>query len=396
MNDSRPKLSILTWLLSNEYRPHALLQLLWPRTHPPLIAARRNSMVLSRVRALAGVFAILTTLWIPIDLLTLPAHVASVLMVMRIAASGALFYLMALTRRRASLWRLYRSLALLYFIPTVFYFTSLMLLRSPGLGPYAHIALEVYWVLPVVAMAGLGIFPLTIAESAAFSIPIIVGELIALYAHLGVFFPGGIIDATWLMILMGGIAVFVGMSQLSFAIVLVGQSVNDVLTGCYTRRSVSELLDLHFRVSSRVGYPLAVAFLDLDHFKNINDQFGHEVGDHVLASAAQGIQAALHGTECAGRWGGEEFVIVFPGKSAPEAIGSIQQIRSTGLARCPGPRAVTVSVGVAERTVDHCADWSSLVRTADERMYAAKKAGRDRVCGPAEARTVCQPITCQA
>lgn len=393
---SRVSVYLLNWLLSNEYRPGRLRQLLWPLAYPPLVATRRNVLILSRIRALASVFGVLTVLWIPLELLILPAHVADVLLLMRIGACAAFFYLVALTHRRPSLPLSYLCLAVLYAIPTAFYFASLILLRTPGLGPYARIALEVYWALPVVAMAGLGIFPLTIVESVAFGMPIIFGEVFALEAHLGVFFPGGVVDAAWMMILMSGIAVFVGVSQLSFAIVLVGQSLNDALTGCYSRESVSELLDLHFKVSSQVGSPLAVAFLDLDHFKEINDRFGHDVGDQVLAAAAQSIQANLRGAECAGRWGGEEFLIIFPGKTAAEAIQSIQQIRSTGLGRGPGGRVVTVSVGVAERIADHCGDWGALVRTADQRMYAVKRAGRDRVRGPDESGIMPRRIVCES
>lgn len=385
---SRVSAYLLNWLLSNEYRPGRLRHLLWPHAHPALIAIRRNALILSRIRALASVFAVLTVLWIPLDLLTLPAHVAAILAVIRVLACAAFFSLVAMTHRKQTLWLAYRSLAVLYAIPTVFYFASLVLLRTPGLGPYAQIALEVYWALPVVAMAGLGVFPLTVLENTAFSMPILMGEVLALNAHLGVFFPGGVVDAAWMMILMSGIAVFVGVSQLSFAMVLAGQSINDALTGCYSRGSVSELLDLHFKVCSRVGSPLAVAFLDLDHFKKINDQFGHDVGDHVLATAAQSIQAALRGAECAGRWGGEEFVVLFPGRTTAEAIQSIEQIRAAGLGRVPGGRAVTVSVGVAERTDDQCGDWRSLVRIADQRMYAAKRAGRDRVHCPHDSDVV--------
>ena len=375
---------LLNWLLSGEYRPGRLRQLLWPHAYPSLVAIRRNALILARIRALASVFAALTVLWIPLDLLTLPAHVADILAIMRMFACAAFLYLTTMTRRKPTQWLAYRSLVVLYAVPTVFYFASLVLLRTPGLGPYARMALEVYWALPVVAMAGLGVFPLTILESAAFSLPILTGEVLALRAHLGVFFPGGLVDAAWMMILMSGIAVFVGVSRLSFAMVLVGQSISDALTGCYSRGSVSELLDLYFKVCARVGSPLAVAFLDPDHFKEINDQFGHDAGDHVLSTAAQSIQVALRGAECAGRWGGEEFLILLPGKTAAEAIKSIEQIRASGLGRSPAGRPVTVSVGVAERIADQSADWRALVRIADQRMYAAKRAGRNRALGPQE------------
>ena len=373
---------LVSWFLPEEYRAERLCSLFWPRVHPPLIATRRNELIASRVRALAVIFGILTLLWIPIDLLTLPLRTAALLTVGRLAAGGAFAYLASLTRRPPSAGRIYRSLVVLYAVPTVFYFASLMLLRQPGLGPYARTALEAYWALPIVAMAGLGIFPLTVLETVLFSVPIVVGEIMALSLHLGVFFPGGIVDAAWMMFLMAGIAIFVGISQLNFTIALVGQSLRDPLTGCYSRGSVSEMLDLHFKVCARVDSPLAVAFLDLDRFKAINDTFGHDAGDRVLVAAARAIQAALRGTQCVGRWGGEEFIVIFPGETAAEAIDSIERLRRAGLGQSPDGRPVTVSVGVAERITDRCGAWPSLVRVADQRMYAAKSAGRDCLAGP--------------
>jgi diguanylate cyclase (GGDEF)-like protein len=387
MSGRRLHSELFNCLLSGECRQDRLYGLLWPKAHPPLLAARRNELILQRIWALASVFAVLTLVWIPLDVLALPGRQALELMALRIAACGAFAHLAATARRRSSLWWVYRNLAALYAVPTVFYFASLLLLRHPGLGPYARIALQAYWALPAVAMAGLGVFPLTLAESAAFALPIVAGEAFALSSHLGVFFPGGILDAVWMMFLMGGIAVVVGISQLSFAITLVSHSQRDALTGCYSRKSISDLLELHFKESSRLGTPLAVAFLDLDHFKQINDLFGHQIGDGVLVAAARSVQAALHGAQCVGRWGGEEFLILFPGKSAAEAIETVQRIRAAGLGHCPESRQVTVSVGVAERIADRCSDGTSLVRAADLRMYAIKNSGRDRVCGPEESRS---------
>ena len=381
-----PATPLMKWFLSDEYRPERLRYLFWPGGHPKLIANRRNQLILSRIGALAAVFGVLTLLWIPLDIATLPIDTAGILAMIRLVSCSAFGYLVVTTRRRPSLWLVYRSLALLYAIPTVFYFASLLLLKRPELGPYARTELHAYWALPIVAMAGLGIFPLTVVECLAFCLPIVSGEVLAFTWHIGVFFPGGVLDAVWMFVLMTGIAIFVGISQLGFSIVLVGQSLYDTLTQCYSRGSIGELLDQHFTASVRKGTPLSLAFLDLDHFKQINDVFGHDVGDTVLVSAARSIQTGLRGEEVVGRWGGEEFLVIFPGKTAAEAIQSVQQMRGSGIARCPGGRPVTVSVGVAERLVDHCADGPSLVRAADQRMYTVKGSGRDRVYGPDESQ----------
>jgi diguanylate cyclase (GGDEF)-like protein len=382
MRTFRIGMSLLARFAAEEVRRDRLRCLLFPQAHPRLVGNRRNRLILSRIHAVAAGFALLTLAWLPIDLIALPMRDGAILAVLRVAAAAGFAILVLITRRRQSLARVYVCLVLLYAIPTVFYFTSLILLHKPGLGIYARTALEAYWALPAVAMAGLGIFPLTLLESVAFSLPIIAGEAVAFALHLGVFFPGGAIDAIWMMFLMGGIAATVGLSQLSFSLTLVGQSLRDGLTGCYARASISELIELSFQESRHCGTPIAIAFLDLDHFKEINDLHGHEFGDQVLIETVRRIGSMLRATESLGRWGGEEFVVVLPGSTGADAVQLIQRIRARGLGRRPGGKAVTVSVGVAERIADQCDDWLSLVRLADQRMYAMKNAGRDRVCGP--------------
>ena len=387
---SLTRAKFLHGLLSDDFRPEHLACLLSPRGHPPLMAGRRNELILTRVRALALIFAVLTLLWIPLDAVLLPARTAQVLALARIAASIAFGVLAGATRRASSLPRVYASLIVFYAVPTVFYFASLALLRQAGLGIAAHVALHAYGVLPVVAMAGLGVFPLTILETSVLAAPIVLGELLALRFHLGAFLPGGAADAVWLLVLMAGIALTVAVSQLGFALALVAQSLQDPLTGSYSRASITELLDLHFKVSARYGSPLAVAFVDLDEFKMVNDQYGHEAGDRVLAEAAGSIRAQLRGADCVGRWGGEEFVVVLPGKSAAVATQCMEALRARGLGRRPNGQATTGSIGVAERTADGCAGWTSLVRIADQRMYAAKSAGRNCIVGPQPERS-CAP-----
>ena len=144
-------------------------------------------------------------------------------------------------------------------VPTVFYFASLVLLRQAGMGIAAHVTLHAYGVLPVVAMAGLGVFALTLLETAVLAAPIVLRELLALRFHLGAFLPGGAADAVWLLVLMAGIALTVAVSQLGLALALVAQSLQDPLTGCSPRARITALLDLHFEVSARYGAPRAIA-----------------------------------------------------------------------------------------------------------------------------------------
>jgi diguanylate cyclase (GGDEF)-like protein len=156
------------------------------------------------------------------------------------------------------------------------------------------------------------------------------------------------------------------------------QAERDWLTGLFNRRYLDGVLE---RAGTDVGpEPLSVAALDLDHFKAINDRFGHGVGDQVLARTAAVLQAAVRGTDVVARTGGEEFVIVMPGTAAADAIACAERVRHALAAEpwdaiAPG-LAITASIGVVSAS-DTAVD--AVVRLADRRLYAAKSAGRNRV-----------------
>jgi diguanylate cyclase (GGDEF)-like protein len=156
------------------------------------------------------------------------------------------------------------------------------------------------------------------------------------------------------------------------------QAERDWLTGLFNRRYLAGVLE---RADAAVGpEPLSVAALDLDHFKAINDRFGHDVGDRVLARTASVLQAQVRGTDVVARTGGEEFVIVMAGTAEADAIACAERVRAALVAEpwgeiAPG-LAITASIGVVcaqDTAVD------AVVRLADRRLYAAKRAGRNRV-----------------
>jgi diguanylate cyclase (GGDEF)-like protein len=139
------------------------------------------------------------------------------------------------------------------------------------------------------------------------------------------------------------------------------------------------LLTIQFTLSSRNETPLALAFIDLDHFKQINDSFGHEAGDVVLRDAAKGLQRRLRTGDMLVRWGGEEFLLILPNTNLENARGALERILSAGLGAHPGGGSVTASIGVAETDADAVTDWATLVEVADRRMYEAKRTGRNRI-----------------
>jgi diguanylate cyclase len=161
------------------------------------------------------------------------------------------------------------------------------------------------------------------------------------------------------------------------------QAIRDPLTGLFNRRYLDETLPREIHRALREQEPLAVAMLDLDHFKNFNDQWGHEAGDAVLLGVAEALLDGLRASDIACRYGGEEMLVVMPGADADEAVNRINTIaagvRNMG-ARVMGRDLppVTFSAGVATLP-EHGDNSELLIRAADRALYMAKETGRDRV-----------------
>jgi diguanylate cyclase (GGDEF)-like protein len=157
-------------------------------------------------------------------------------------------------------------------------------------------------------------------------------------------------------------------------------AIRDGLTGLFNRRHSIELLAEAIKAASRTGEQLSVALIDVDHFKKINDEHGHLVGDAVLRNMAGILGDRLRGTDVVGRYGGEEFVVVLRRAGAAEGRDILDAIRAS-LADREGTPALpryTFSAGVAELPVDG-ADVETLLGRADDRLYQAKDAGRNRI-----------------
>jgi diguanylate cyclase (GGDEF)-like protein len=148
----------------------------------------------------------------------------------------------------------------------------------------------------------------------------------------------------------------------------------DQLTGIANRRRISAELEMEIANSTKHGRPLAVAIFDIDHFKQINDRFGHHAGDEVLKRVATDAERELRSDDMLGRFGGEEFVIIFPGAGSNIALMVAERVRRTIEAGGANP-SVTVSIGVAEFAQGETAE--TILRRADEALYAAKADGRN-------------------
>jgi diguanylate cyclase (GGDEF)-like protein len=156
------------------------------------------------------------------------------------------------------------------------------------------------------------------------------------------------------------------------------------LTGCFNRRAFYELFPREVERARRLGQGVAVVFLDIDHFKRINDRYGHETGDHVLQLLSARLRGIIRETDLLFRWGGEEFVILMPHTGPGEGPALAERIRAAVEERPFAPTAshsavaVTVSLGVAG-TAAWPADPDALLARADAACYRAKEGGRNRV-----------------
>lgn len=159
-------------------------------------------------------------------------------------------------------------------------------------------------------------------------------------------------------------------------------AVTDELTGLANRRFFIWQAKRQMAQSSRSDQPLSLLMLDIDHFKNVNDTYGHEAGDNALKKVSAILQSTLREGDQCGRMGGEEFAVLLPQTSAESAGNVAERIRilieNLSILTSSGSCSVTVSVGVATRS-DQTKDIDSLIRKADEAMYQAKREGRNKV-----------------
>ena len=152
----------------------------------------------------------------------------------------------------------------------------------------------------------------------------------------------------------------------------------DPITGLMNRRAAEEVLEREASRAQRFGSRISVALIDLDHFKQVNDRFGHAAGDDALRATAQVLTAAMRGVDVAARWGGDELLAILPATGLEGARSFGERVRAAveGLG-AQVMRGATLSVGVAELQPGE--DWADAVRRADAKLYEAKDAGRNRV-----------------
>jgi diguanylate cyclase (GGDEF)-like protein len=161
------------------------------------------------------------------------------------------------------------------------------------------------------------------------------------------------------------------------------QSIRDPLTGLFNRRFMQESLDRELQRAKRKKRPLAVVFIDLDHFKRFNDTFGHAAGDLILRTMGELFLRHFRGDDVVCRYGGEEFAIILPESSAKDAAkrANLLRIEASKISMRQLGQVldrVTLSIGVAAFP-EHGSTTEQILRMADQCLYQSKAEGRDRV-----------------
>ena len=160
-------------------------------------------------------------------------------------------------------------------------------------------------------------------------------------------------------------------------------SKTDALTGIRNRRSLEQELQTRFEHARRYQRPMSVVMVDVDHFKTVNDRFGHPAGDTVLRCVARVLERATRQSDAVARFGGEEFVVILPETPLFEALQFAEKIRASVAAEAAdlscAPERVTVSLGVASIPHSRFETAEAMLNAADQALYRAKNNGRNRV-----------------
>lgn len=160
-------------------------------------------------------------------------------------------------------------------------------------------------------------------------------------------------------------------------------AITDPVTGLFNRRRFEEMLAQEFERYRRYGAPFSCLMIDVDHFKTINDTYGHDVGDLVLKQTAQTIQGQIRGVDTVARYGGDEFAVLLSQQKREEAMKAagriLKQVRQLRLKEMKKGEKITLSIGIAALPDPDLKGMDQIVQCADYALYKAKKRGRDCV-----------------
>jgi len=350
-------------------------------THSLPVRRHRACLLSKRIWLFSFIFGIFVPLWIVVDMALLPSQLWQDLAWLRII-SGIIFLTLAYRCRcdESALNKVLICLCVLLYTPFLFFLISDPIIARYQLGGIAGGLSNLYSLMPFVVVAALSIFPLTIIEFFLIATPVVAISVWSLYPADNSEIPNALMQI-WLILLIIGSSFFSSISQMRYMISQVTRASYDALTNAMTRRAGIEFLELSIRMSQLQGRPLSLVFLDLDHFKSLNDQYGHDAGDHALKDAVASLLKSVRKGDTIIRWGGEEFLILLPNADVLDSHRVIQRIAEQGLGDRPDGKPLTASMGLTEVHSDDVKDWRELVEIADNRMYEAKQSGRARCVG---------------
>ena len=374
---TRALLKTITGISTDNLTAERIGRLLTASSHSPLLTRRRALVILSRIRLLSFVSALLYLAGIGLDYLYFEQFVFEKLAIYRCTTAFLLLLLAFGIRKTDSLQSAHRAVFIFIGANLVFqalfqplvlpdYFQSIVDLPTAG-----------YAIYPFLIAACLAIFPLSIKESFLAVVLFLTSELLIVTLATTELNPQPGLGILISLLSACSLSSFSAISQLSYMVSLVEQASVDTLTNCYSRNSGEEILDVQFRIALRQETQLAVLFLDLDDFKIINDRYGHEAGDKVLKLAAHNIRRSLRDSDISIRWGGEEFVMLLPHTDTDGATRAVRRLRASGLGKRPDGAALTASIGIVELSTSGVTHWVDLVELADAQMYLAKTNGKN-------------------
>lgn len=342
---------------------------------------QQAKLVRARIRVLAPVVATMTLAWIPIDAAGLEQAEMLRIVPLRLALAAGLFLLARVAARLPS----HVATELFVWLQALG-FGAMQLCLEPAQGSVLRLG---YGLFPFVVTAQLAVFPLPWAitlRAALAAVALLLAPLL-LGSHS---LDAGLWNDLWLLGLIIALAAWASHVQLSLLIDLLGarrDASHDPLTALANRRSAVRRLEAERAHALRHGDPLSVLMIDLDHFKRVNDRWGHAGGDLVLLATAQVLRQELRGADLGSRHGGEEFLAILPATGPAQAMEVAERIRAhiarLRVALPAATVAITASVGIATLEADELA--TTLIARADDALYRAKGEGRNRSvhAGPA-------------
>lgn len=349
------------------------LDLLSSRHHSEDFQRTRCQLISTRLQLMCLLFAISVPLSSLFDFMVLERPLAVQILPVRLSLSGALLLLFILSKRTTTRFA-YPCLILAFVLPCLFY------LKVEGIfdaqGRELPLALAA---TPLLTVSMLGLFPLTLrfgcALFSAICCTLISFELLYLNSSAELAW-----QQLWQLCLFGGVALWLQLGQLSMLLKLYRESTVDPLTGLINRRVLMRQLAFSCEQSEVTHKPCSLMIFDLDKFKRINDNFGHQCGDKVLCALANVLSEEATHRDIAARFGGEEFVLLMPNTALDLAVAKAQHIarciRALQIQSDSGESIqVTSSIGISQFSAGTTP--SDLIQRADEQLYRAKREGRD-------------------